>query len=288
MRDRGGQRRREEILVVSIDRNRDRPDHEDGPEGDGRKREPPRRALGAVVQLADRAQRQERRAVEGEEHHYRDPGDDRVRREQIPEGAGVVAVRVDRHPADEVREADAPDERRAEAPDRVRPRPVAPARALALRAPLERDDADDEEEEDEQEREVEAREHRRVPGRERRERRAAGDDEPHLVAVPDRADRREHRAALRVVPRHERQQHPDAEVEPLEHEVAGSRGRDQAEPEGLEVHQYSTAGIGNSSPSPPSSGGSSRAYRRMSTKSTNRERDVQAANTPRLTAMRPC
>ncbi len=91
--------------------------------------------------------------------------------------------------------------------------------------------------EDEQQREVEAREHRRVPGRERGERRTAGDDEPDLVPVPDRSDRPQRRAPLLVLSRDEREQHPDPEVEPLEQEVHGPDDGDEAEPEGLEIHQ---------------------------------------------------
>ena len=149
---------------------------------------------------------------------------------------------------DQVREPDAPDERDARAPERVRRRPdTAPPGALALLAPLERDDADDQEEQEQQEREVEAGEHRRVPGRERRERRSGGDDEPDLVPVPDGTDRLEHRAALGFVSREERQQHADAEVEALEQEVAAPEDDDQDEPEDLEIHQYVTAGSGSSS-----------------------------------------
>ena len=59
-----------------------------------------------------------------------------------------------------------------------------------------------------------------------------------------------------VVAGNERQQHPHAEVEALEQEVAGPEDGDEAEPEGLEIHQYDTAGTGSSSPSPASPGGS--------------------------------
>ena len=170
--------------------------------------------------------------MEGEEEHDGDAAKTVYGLKRSAEVAGVVAVGVDRDAVHEVREPDAPDERGAGAPDRVRPRPERPpARALALRAPLERDDADDQEDEDEQQRDVEAREHRRVPGRERREGRAAGDDEPDLVPVPDRPDRPQHRRALVVVAADERQQHPDAEVEALEHEVPGPEDGDQDEPE---------------------------------------------------------
>ena len=198
--------------------------------------------------------------MECEERHDGDAREHAVRAEQVQEVAGEVAVRVDRGAVEEARQPDPPEQRGAEAADRVRPRPRRPpAGALALRAPLERADAHDEADEDEQEREVEAGEHRRVPGREGGERRAAGDDEPDLVPVPDRSDGSQSRAALLVRARDERQQHPHAEVEALEQEVHRPDDDDQAEPEGLEIHQYVTAGSANSSPSPPTSGGSTRA-----------------------------
>ena len=250
----------EEILVVAVHRDRDRPDEVRGTEHGGRDRKPSGDGLGAVAQLTRRAEREERRAVEREQRHDGDAREHAVRAEQIQEVAGEVAVRVDRRAVDEARQPDPPEQRRAEAADRVRPGPRRPpAGRLALRAPLERDDADDEEDEDEQEREVEAGEHRRVPGREGRERRSSGDDEPDLVPVPDRSDRPQSGAPLLVRARHERQQHAHPEVEPLEQEVHGPDDDDEAEPEGLEIHQYVTAGSANSSPSPPTSGGSTRA-----------------------------
>jgi hypothetical protein len=186
--------------------------------------------------------------VEGEEEHERDAREHRVAREQVDQVAVVVTVRVDRHAVDQVREPNAPDERDPGAPECIRPKPRgAPTRALALTAPLERDHADDQEEQEQQEREVEAREHRRVPGRERRECRCAGDDEPDFVPVPDRPNRFEHRAALGFVPRNERKQHADAEVKALEQEVAAPEDGDQDEPEDLQIHQYVTTGSGSSS-----------------------------------------
>ena len=131
----------------------------------------------------------------------------------------------------------------------------------ALLAPLEREHAHDQEREDEEEGEVEAREHRRVPDREGGERRPARDHEPDLVAVPERPDRLEHRAAVRLAPAEDGQQHADAEVEALEHEVAGPEEGEQAEPEDLERHLSTPAparGAASSSPR-PTSGGSSRA-----------------------------
>ena len=232
--DRGGHDRREEILVVAVDRDGDRERHERPGEDRGRHRERPGRRLGAVAQVATRSQGEEGRAVEREQRDDRDPGEHGVRAEEVAETAGELAVRVDRDAVDEAREPDSPQQRRPEAGDRVHPRPrCSPPRRLALRPPLERHDPDDEEEENEQEREVEAGEHRRVPGRERREGGAARDDEPDLVAVPYRPDRAERDRPLLVVLRHERQQHADAEVEALEQEVPRPEHRDEDEPERL-------------------------------------------------------
>ena len=52
-------------------------------------------------------------AVEGEEEHKRDPAEDRVAGEEVPESADVVAARVDRNSVEQVREPDSPDERGA-------------------------------------------------------------------------------------------------------------------------------------------------------------------------------
>ena len=235
---RRGKHRRKEILVVAVRRNRNRPCQVGRSQQGGRDRNPSGHRLGPVAELALRAEREERRPVEPEERHDRDPREHAVRAEQVQEVAGEVAVRVDRGAVEEGRQPDPPEQRRAEAADRVRPRPRrAPAGRLALRAPFERDDAHDEEDEDEQQREVEAREHRRVPGRERREGRTAGDDEPDLVPVPDRSDRPQCRTALLVRARDEGEQHPDPEIEPFEEEVHRPDDGDEAEPEGLEIHQ---------------------------------------------------
>ena len=66
---------------------------------------------------------------------------------------------------------------------------VARQRGLAdLAAVLEGHAPDDEGQEDQHEGQVQGREHGGVPGRERREHAGAGHDQPHLVAVPERAD----------------------------------------------------------------------------------------------------
>src|SRR5439155_10930067 len=150
----------------------------------------------------------ERRAVEREEKHDGESGEDGVRAEQVRETAREVPVRVERDAVDQVGETDSPDEGRTRATDGVRPRPERPpACALALSSPFERDDADDQEDEDEEQGDVETGEHRRVPGREGGEGGGAGDDEPHLVSVPDRADRLEHRLPVLLATGEEREEH---------------------------------------------------------------------------------
>ncbi len=144
-------------------------------------------------------------------------------------------VGVHRDAVDDVRPADAPQQRGEEAADHGRPLPGgAPARRVVLAPELERDAADDQRGEDQEQRQVEAGEQARVPAGEGRERRAAGRQQPHLVAVPDRADRVDDHALVGLVAAERADQHPDAEVEALEHEVADPQHADQAEPECLQ------------------------------------------------------
>ena len=69
---------------------------------------------------------------------------------------------------------------------------------------------------------------------ERGEHRRAGDDQPDLVAVPERADGVDRRPALGLVAADDAVQHADAEVEALEDEEAGPEDGDDDEPERLE------------------------------------------------------
>src|SRR5690606_13179187 len=100
---------------------------------------------------------------------------------------------------------------------------------------LDRDGAADQAEEQHHDREVERREDRRVGLRERREERAAEGDEPHLVAVPQRADAVEREAPLGVAA-HEDVDDPDPEIEAVEDRVAEQQEREEHEPEDVEVH----------------------------------------------------
>ena len=233
----GDEERSGEAAVVAVDCDGDGPGEESGADDGRDQREPAGGSCRPLAKLAGRADREIRRAVVGEEEHDRDPAEHGVGVEEVGEVAREIAARVDRDAVQEGREADSPDERGSEAPDRVGPRPDrAPARAAGLGSPLEREDADDQEEEHEQQRQIEAREHRRVPGRKGGEGGSTRHHEPHLVAVPDRPDRLEHGRAVGVVSRQERQQHADAEVESLEQEVAAPEDGDKDEPEVGESH----------------------------------------------------
>ena len=141
-------------------------------------------------------QRDEERAVGEEQAEGDQAAEQGDRVEQGEEVAGELLVGVDRHPAHDVGERDPPQQGRHERADDDRLVPAAlPRDVVALVAVLEAEVAHDEGDEDEQQRQVEPAEHRGVPVREGREGGAAGREHPHLVAVPDRADRVEQHAA---------------------------------------------------------------------------------------------
>ena len=76
--------------------------------------------------------------------------------------------------------------------------------------------------------EVQPREQRGVGEREDREQDAAAEDQPDLVAVPDRADAVEERPPLDVGAGQREEQDPDAHVEAVEDQVAGDDQDEQA------------------------------------------------------------
>ena len=174
--------------------------------------------------------------MEGEQRQRRQPAEEGVRNEQVEQAPGERAVARDRYAADEVRERDAPEQRRHGARDGEQRVPAAaPLRVRALVAVLDRHAADDQADEQDEQRKVEGGEQRRVPRGERSERRPAGHDQPHLVPVPDGADRVHQRASLLFVVPDETLEDADPEVEALEDEVADPEDGDQEEPEGLQV-----------------------------------------------------
>ena len=68
-------------------------------------------------------------------------------------------------------------------------------------------------------REIQRREHGGVPAGKGGKDRCSGDDEPHLIPIPKRADGINACAPLIFSPSDDPMQHPDAKVEPLEYEI---------------------------------------------------------------------
>src|SRR5690606_5030710 len=135
--------------------------------------------------------------------------------------AGELVVGVDRGAAHDVGPGNAPEQGRYEAADADHPLPAGPpALTLAFAPKLEADVTHDQGGEDQEERQVEAREEGGVPLGEGGEGGAARDDQPDLVAVPDRPDGVQDGAALVAVAAQRPHQHADPEIEALEDEVA--------------------------------------------------------------------
>jgi hypothetical protein len=111
---------RKHALVVSVDGNHHRPDQEHDTERRSHRRQPSGSAAGSFQQIPLGAQRQVGGAVKREDGDDREPRQQRVGVEQVPKGSIEVALRVDRGAVQQVREADTPDQRGAEAADRVR------------------------------------------------------------------------------------------------------------------------------------------------------------------------
>ena len=113
---------------------------------------------------------------------------------------------------------------------------VVPERLPAFRAPaeLEGDAAEDEAEQHEDDRHVERGQHGGVGQREDRHQAAAAEDEPGLVAVPDRGDRVGHHVAV-VLFGEEREEDADAEIEAVEDDVGEHREGDEAGPDEGEI-----------------------------------------------------
>src|SRR4029078_11967004 len=93
---------------------------------------------------------------------------------------------------------------------------------------------------DQHEREVEAREQRGVDEREDREQHAAAQDQPDLVAVPDRPDAVEEPAPLLVRAGKRHVEDADAHVEAIEDEVTGDDQDEQDVPDIGQAHDASS------------------------------------------------
>ena len=226
---RDGQRQDRRPAVVGDDQDPDRVDR------DHHKAHPAEPASGAVcslTQLTSGPDAEERRPVHETEHHQRHPGPQAERREEVPERAGELAVRVDGQTRDQVAQRDPEHERGKQAADRQRAAPQpAPAWPVDLAAELEGHAADDQRHQQQHEREVARREPGGVPVGEGGEDRRTADDQPDLVAVPERADGVDRHPALASGPAEDPVQHPDTEVEALQDEEAGPEDRDDHEPQ---------------------------------------------------------
>jgi hypothetical protein len=113
--------------------------------------------------------------------------------------------------------------------DEQRPVPVpSPGSALALGPVFEADRPQNQREQHQEHRQVEAGKAQRIERRPGREDRAAAQDEPDLIAFPDRADGIDRDAPLDVGLGRERQQRADAHVEAV--------GDGEADQEDTEQH----------------------------------------------------
>ena len=183
------------------------------------------------------AQAQKRDAVEQEDEQERQPTEQRVGAQKIPERSLIDHVVVNRDACEQIRDGDAPEQGRKRAADGDGPvEAMAPEAVVVLAAQFKTRTAQNQREQHEEEREVERGKHRRIGVRERREQRTARRDHPDFVAVPDRRDRAQDFAALLLIGGEEGQDAADAVVEALEEEEAREEYRDEDEPENVEIH----------------------------------------------------
>ena len=159
--------------------------------------------------------------------------------EQLPEAAGVVrhqrVFEVKRHTLQKVAEGHAEDERRYRTADEQTPVPgAAPGRVVDLAAVVEADRAEEQRPQHGQHGPVEAAERGRVHQRPGGEDRTAAGDEPHLVAVPVRADGVDDDATFFVVAPGEGQQRAHAHVVAVHDGEADQQHADQQPPDDLQ------------------------------------------------------
>ena len=194
------------------------------------------RRLRALAQVAgsrrlQRDPRGTRRHEHGQPEHS---AQKRERRDEPEQGhAGVVSARIHRDARVDVADRNAEQQRRQKRADeeacvpQLRPRLVATGE-------LDRHRAQDEPEQNEHDGQVKARERGRVRGGERREQRAAGREQPHLVAIPYRADCVADERALFIVLGDERVEHARAQIEAVEHEIPRDEQEDEEVPQHAE------------------------------------------------------
>ena len=107
------------------------------------------------------------------------------------------------------------------------------------RPELERDAAEDEGEQHDDHRQIECRHDHAIGLRESDEETAAAEDQPGLVAVPERRDRGHHRVPVGFL-RPRRKEDADPEIEAVEDHVHGDRGGDEEGPDHRQIglHLY--------------------------------------------------
>ena len=95
--------------------------------------------------------------------------------------------------------------------------------------------AEDEQPEHDHQRQIKPAERCRQEQRKGEEHRAAGGDQPDLIAIPNRADRAYHLLAFLLAPGDQQVEDADAEIEPIQHHVSGEHPGQKDEPNGLHV-----------------------------------------------------
>jgi hypothetical protein len=149
-----------------------------------------------------------------------------------PQGLEEVAVRPQRHAADDVADRRAEEDREEEAGEREDEIAQRPSQRIVHVGPdLDADPPQHEQPEHHHQRQIEAAEARRVEEGEREIEGAASRQQPDLVAVPDRSDGALDQTPLAVPFRHPGSDDPDPEVESVQHHVRGQHQRDEQEPE---------------------------------------------------------
>ncbi len=175
------------------------------------------------------------------QHRQRDQSAEQAERiEQLEEAGPLVehphfVIDAERRALQEIADRDAEDERGNEPADEERVVPKrAPRGIVDLVSELEADGTHDERRQHEKYRDIEARERRCVNRRPGGEDRAAAEQQPDLVAVPDRTDRVDGDAPLDIASRDEGQQRRDAEVEAVHDGEADEQHAEEKPPDQAE------------------------------------------------------
>src|ERR1019366_5967537 len=165
-----------------------------------------------------------------------------------PEREEEIAGAVERDAADHVPQGGAEEdsEQGAGAGEHGVPERL-PDRAFDVIAELDGYAAQDEEPEHDHQRQIESAEAGGVERGEGEEQRAAGGEQPDLIAVPDGADGAEYGAAFFVGARDQQVGDAGAEIEAIQHHVSGEHQGDEAKPGGFHKGSQAPACSGPSS-----------------------------------------